>query len=382
MRAFIEILATETVRYAPFPLGPMFTAFLQGMVFQKNEMARIEKKLDQLLVRDFYVGIDFLEQAKISSNQDRALQHFYEAAKNFMRVANTQVERYPILPIKARGFAGVCYYFLKEHDVAESHFQRAVQGLEREFPEALGLANKIAGQMPLYKQQLQKYEKDVVVYRNEKKSYDAALREYQKAIRAYDQGSGNRQLDDLTNLFGRQMGGLLQGRSRPGEWKPPDQRRTYWSGEYRRLGRQYRPNDLKWFDPDGPAGKYELRGYPRKKKDNWNFKDRKPFTGNEALSRFLNELDRQQARPRLTGRKKGKKKQRREKKSGLEERKQPKIPVRPSAPVKPKKPVSPLAEISQETRIPADVVESGVAFILNRQKNREEKRVTSRGRGD
>jgi tetratricopeptide (TPR) repeat protein len=128
----ISALARGAVgKFAPYPLNTILGYLIDQVSTQEEKLSSFELKLDEHITSPFRVGRVYLEEARNAPDRNRQREHLNKALEEFIRASQIRLSGYPLLPIKAQFYVGVCYDLLSDDRNALRWYQKSYQSNER-----------------------------------------------------------------------------------------------------------------------------------------------------------------------------------------------------------------------------------------------------------
>lgn len=135
-KLIIELAKAGAKELAPFPINTILIWTIEDITKQEKMLSTFEqmlerhvKNMERNLITPFKEGKVYLEEAGNALNQEEQKQFIRTARERFVVISQLDLPEYPLLPIKARFYIGVCYdllsdgqnalrWYLKAHDLA------------------------------------------------------------------------------------------------------------------------------------------------------------------------------------------------------------------------------------------------------------------------
>ena len=140
MEILITALAKGAVgKFAAYPLNTILGYLIDQVTAQEEKLSSFEQKLDQHITNPFRVGQVYLEEARNAPNQARQREHLNRALEAFISVSQVQLPGYPLLPIKAQFYVGVCYDLLSDEKNALRWYNKSFQAADKIYQAHRGM---------------------------------------------------------------------------------------------------------------------------------------------------------------------------------------------------------------------------------------------------
>lgn len=121
-KLFIELAKAGAKEFTPFPFNTILVFLIEDITKQEDMFSHFEKKferhirnVEKQLTTPFKEGKVYLEEAGFASVQEEREKYIRTAREKFITVSQISLPQYPLLPMMACFYVGVCYDLLTDN---------------------------------------------------------------------------------------------------------------------------------------------------------------------------------------------------------------------------------------------------------------------------
>lgn len=123
----VELAKGGVKKFAPFPVDVFILYFINELTMQGRIMMSLDQKLDQHIVAPFNKGKLLIGEARNATSSQEKKEFIVNARSEFFSAVSIMLPEYPILPVRARVYVGVCYDLLSNPNNALRWYRKAYQ---------------------------------------------------------------------------------------------------------------------------------------------------------------------------------------------------------------------------------------------------------------
>lgn len=127
-----ELLKEAVKESLPFPLSTVLNYLVDEVAKDHDTIARLgqkvatlDRKLDQHIIASYKTGLVYLEEAQHAPTRSAEQRYLHDAQKEFIAATQIELPSYPMLPLKAHFYVGVCHDLLADTKNALRWYEKA-----------------------------------------------------------------------------------------------------------------------------------------------------------------------------------------------------------------------------------------------------------------